>query len=99
MMRSFACWTASGPTPAEASGASSVISAPSALTSHGWPRVSSQTSASASGLQTRPVSAVSCARSARVSAAEKSPSRSETALTLNALPPATRASSVSERIR
>ena len=60
----------------------------SAFTSHGWPWVCVQIVFSASGLNACPVSWVCCASSARTSPCEKSPSRSDRALTLNTLPPA-----------
>ena len=59
----------------------------SAFTSHGWPRVCVHTDSSASSVNACPVSAVCWASSARTSACVKSPMRSDSARTLNALPP------------
>ena len=61
----------------------------SALTSHGWPRVCVHTDSSASAVNACPVSPVCWASSARTSACVKSPMRSDSARTLNALPPVT----------
>ena len=71
----------------------------SAFTSHGWPRVCVHTDSSASGVNACPVSAVCWARSARTSACVKSPMRSDSARTLNALPPVTGAFSALEWMR
>ena len=63
----------------------------SAFTSHGWPAERVRIKSSAPSVNACPVSAVCWASSARVSASLKSPRRSDFDLTLNALPPSTRA--------
>ena len=71
----------------------------SALTSHGWPCVCVHTDSSASSVNACPVSPVCWASSARTSAPVKSPMRSDSARTLNALPPAISAFSELEWMR
>ena len=70
-----------------------------AFTSHGCPSVCLQTVSSASGVNAWLVSAMCWPISPTASSREKSPSRNEAALTLNALPPATTACSAVDRMR
>ena len=62
--------------------------AQSAFTSQGWPLLCVHTASWASGEKHCPVSSVCCFISAFASSSVKSPRRSESAATLNGLPPA-----------
>ena len=70
-----------------------------ALTSHGWPEVSAHAYCNAASANGCPVSAVCWATRCRTSVSEKSPMRSDAALTLNTLPPVMTVFSAEERMR
>ena len=71
----------------------------SAFTSHGCPAVRAGISRSASSVNACPVAAVCCASNAPTSCSVKSPSRSDVALMLKALPPSTMRFSAVEWMR